>query len=934
MTFNQKHLDSDFIDFESQYLDPENPKTSASWILAPFVIDDTGGGDYTWVEASNNTWCSGTGTWNDPYLIENITIDGGNIGSCIEVRNSNVFFVIRNSNLYNSGPLSWPPNARIELNNITNGRIIKNKLYSNGSQGIYLYYSNNLTISENIINVSVHEGIILDKSNNNSIIDNEISNSEIGLNIVSSNGTIVSGNTISESTVHGILSSYSNYGLIHNNNLLNNNMTGFWVFESKYTSITENNINNSETSVAEGLLISDGSDNVIITENNITDCTYWGIHSAHSNNGLIYDNYVFNNDNGISLEDSNNTLVYYNIFINNTKYIGTARDDGVDNEWDNGTIGNYWSDYSGVDNNDDGIGDTPHHIAGSAGAQDNFPIWDDGPYVPPPPPEPFDNTFLMILLLSVPLGLLGLITGQSFGKRRKFVKLYSDLESESGWAKRLEGKKLEYNKLSTEIKKIEKDQDIKLQELQEQINIKEDYLLEGRVEQRISYYKQYNEIIQTFEEMKDGLETEILSKTQLKKNVIELKKAKKAVEEKLEQIKKEHNSNLKTIQEVILKEEEEWKNKRSEKKTNLELEFKSRENKLEQEKEMELQKIHVDIQEEIQRRIQEQKRDALKEKRDDLIRKLKVFEENFLDEVEARIQKLKANMPNLSANLSSKSGIKDTISIISSNISTIEELINNQRNIESVSDDIINRISRINKNIRSISSKMELQRASPVFAIPSKDKEKGLFYTTLKMDFRCELCHKLMKEVEVKERRKWLRWSLLGIRAVLEFVKLDYINPIVEFAEDHLIGEMLKEVSVDLSSENRFVGMVQELKDRKIEPDLNLDEKNFDEAIKNKESREKIETYIVNHHKFFVDTIKPTYTLQNIQDLCDKRERVYWQIFSQDEQENLRRFLKESGNASLYTTDLQLKYGIFVCNDCESWIEILEDKSHTYRGEK
>ena len=37
-------------------------------------------------------------------------------------------------------------------------------------------------------------------------------------------------------------------------------------------------------------------------------------------------------------------------------------DDGVEGTlWDNGTIGNYWGDYNGTDNNNDGIGDT--HIS-------------------------------------------------------------------------------------------------------------------------------------------------------------------------------------------------------------------------------------------------------------------------------------------------------------------------------------------------------------------------------------------------------------------------------------------------------------------------------------------------------------------------------------------------------------------------------------------
>ena len=41
-----------------------------------------------------------------------------------------------------------------------------------------------------------------------------------------------------------------------------------------------------------------------------------------------------------------------------------------------------------MDINDDGIGDTPYNITGTAKSQDNFPIWDDGPEPIPVPPPP------------------------------------------------------------------------------------------------------------------------------------------------------------------------------------------------------------------------------------------------------------------------------------------------------------------------------------------------------------------------------------------------------------------------------------------------------------------------------------------------------------------------------------------------------------------
>ncbi|MBA7513419.1 hypothetical protein ES705_05435 [subsurface metagenome] len=70
---------------------------------------------------------------------------------------------------------------------------------------------------------------------------------------------------------------------------------------------------------------------------------------------------------------SNNNSMYLNSFIDNTI---NAYNSGLDNKWDNGSIGNFWDDYQGSDINDDGIGDSPYYF--SSNSRDNYPIWDDG----------------------------------------------------------------------------------------------------------------------------------------------------------------------------------------------------------------------------------------------------------------------------------------------------------------------------------------------------------------------------------------------------------------------------------------------------------------------------------------------------------------------------------------------------------------------------
>jgi hypothetical protein len=71
---------------------------------------------------------------------------------------------------------------------------------------------------------------------------------------------------------------------------------------------------------------------------------------------------VSGNANGIGSTAANNNLIYHNNFVGNINQVYTCESES--NTWDNGypSGGNYWSDYSGVDADGDGIGDTPYVI--------------------------------------------------------------------------------------------------------------------------------------------------------------------------------------------------------------------------------------------------------------------------------------------------------------------------------------------------------------------------------------------------------------------------------------------------------------------------------------------------------------------------------------------------------------------------------------------
>ena len=118
------------------------------------------------------------------------------------------------------------------------------------------------------------------------------------------------------------------------------------------------------------LILLNAYNNVIQNCNFVNNENAIDIRIRSYKNSIINCN-IYSNGKGINIwQDSNNNLIHHNNFWKNDI-------DAVDesnNSWDDGEIGNYWSDYTGVDNNGNGIGDTAYHI--SPGNTDRYPLMD------------------------------------------------------------------------------------------------------------------------------------------------------------------------------------------------------------------------------------------------------------------------------------------------------------------------------------------------------------------------------------------------------------------------------------------------------------------------------------------------------------------------------------------------------------------------------
>jgi len=195
-------------------------------------------------------------------------------------------------------------------------------------------------------------------------------------------------NTFLDSNDKGIYLTNSDSNIIDNNHFINNRY-GITLYDSCDDNII---INNTVKWGDTGIYLWKSLSNDI-SKNIVKYAGNFGIVILDSTGNTVMDNTLDSNQDGIKLiEGANSNLVYNNNFFDNSQ---NAFDDGS-NFW-NGTYpsgGNYWDDYTGIDNfhgpnqdlaGSDGIGDTPYPISGGAN-QDDYPLMNPWTGTSPVPP--------------------------------------------------------------------------------------------------------------------------------------------------------------------------------------------------------------------------------------------------------------------------------------------------------------------------------------------------------------------------------------------------------------------------------------------------------------------------------------------------------------------------------------------------------------------
>ena len=278
---------------------------------------------------------AGTGTKNDPYIIENWSITVSSMGG-IRLNYTTKYFTIRNCKI-TGGAYNVPG---IYFYHISNGTADNNTLLTNEG-AIKVEYSNWNVISNNTINNDASDGIYIQDSSNNTIMHNDVRHSgggglvvtakspnnrifdndlylsyAVGVGLYQSKDNQFYGNRVYSNGDAGI-DAHDDNDKIENNTIYGNKNNG--INDDGSGVIANNTIYDNQQT---GILIDGLADGIRIEGNVIYNETY-GIYASIANHLMIMNNTIRSSPMvGLVAKNCVSSKIQHNLLEDN--YIGMA----------------------------------------------------------------------------------------------------------------------------------------------------------------------------------------------------------------------------------------------------------------------------------------------------------------------------------------------------------------------------------------------------------------------------------------------------------------------------------------------------------------------------------------------------------------------------------------------------------------------------------
>jgi len=284
-------------------------------------------------------FCLGTGFGNSthPFIIRDYEIENHGTGSCIDIRNTDLYLEIINCSLLWT---SYGNSSGVTLVNCTNVKVIDCYITHTG-RGVDVQFCDEIQIAGNVfydnwdfimyLNYSTHVSV------ENNIYD---SNNNMGVECAYSDYNTFKNNTWKDSLAfENLLLVYSHHNVVENNTFANVDMHVLWLHGATYNNISRNVfiqtryrtwyiVDSANNIFSENTVSAKPASETILFENSNTNDVFGNIIEGNSDHGVrlngngnwFHANTISASGNhGITMSGTGN-LVEMNTFQNNTGY--------------------------------------------------------------------------------------------------------------------------------------------------------------------------------------------------------------------------------------------------------------------------------------------------------------------------------------------------------------------------------------------------------------------------------------------------------------------------------------------------------------------------------------------------------------------------------------------------------------------------------------